>query len=315
MGNKQPLVSVIIPVFNDKDRLVACLEALRDQTYPRDLIKIVAVDNNSSENIMEAVSRFKNVTYAKEPARGPAAARNKGISVSRGEILAFTDADCMPCPEWVDAGVKVLTGTPGCGLVGGEVELYYRDKYRPTPVELYDTISYLTQRKYIEKFGFAATANMFTYRRVTEDVGVFLSEVFRDAAGEDAEWGRRVFNAGYIQAYAEKAVVRHPAESSLGGLLRKTIRIARGNHTMGRLVDDLDSIKKILRKTGRTIAVWFGVFPDIFKRGKINGAYNKGCVTLIAILILTVKILFKTWFFIQDLFRRKGHFFSSGARP
>ena len=90
-----PRVSIVIPVFNQAQDLGRCLAALERQTYPADRFEAIVVDNGSDEPIGPVTERFSFVRAICEPAPGSYAARNRGIEASRGEVLAFTDADCL----------------------------------------------------------------------------------------------------------------------------------------------------------------------------------------------------------------------------
>src|SRR5918998_5105397 len=107
-GKRAPFVSVIVPVYNDQEDLVLCLEALENQTYPKDRYEVVVVDNGSKESIEPVVSRFTCASAAREDRPGTYAARKNGLRLARGEIIAFTDADCIPTPQWLEKGVGKL---------------------------------------------------------------------------------------------------------------------------------------------------------------------------------------------------------------
>ncbi|MDD5305140.1 MAG: glycosyltransferase family A protein, partial [Elusimicrobia bacterium] len=168
-----PAVTVIVPVFNDGRRLALCLGALARQTYPMSAVQIIVVDNASTEDIRAVTGKFPGATCAHEAVRGPAAARNKGVALARGRVIAFTDADCLPAPDWLERGVARLDAEPGCGLIGGRVDLFCEDAERPVLAEIYDSVTYLQQKRHVEKSHFAATANLFTYKAVFDDVGLF----------------------------------------------------------------------------------------------------------------------------------------------
>lgn len=131
-----PFVSVIIPVLDDPVRLALCLQALEDQTYAADRYEVIVVDNGSVSDLAPVVVAFAHAQLAVEPRRGSYAARNMGIGLARGEVLAFTDSDCIPQPDWLEAGVARLMGAAGCGLVGGRVAIFARDERRPSAAEL-----------------------------------------------------------------------------------------------------------------------------------------------------------------------------------
>ena len=79
-------VSVIIPVYNDAERLKKCLLALEKQTYPQAQYEVIVVDNASEENIKDVVSQFPQARLTFENSPGSYAARNQGISIAKGEL-------------------------------------------------------------------------------------------------------------------------------------------------------------------------------------------------------------------------------------
>jgi glycosyltransferase involved in cell wall biosynthesis len=225
-SSQDSFVSVIIPVYNDAERLGLCLRALSVQTYPQDHYEVIVIDNDSAESIAPVVAAFAHVRVAFEGYRGPAAARNRGIAEARGDIIAFTDSDCIPAPDWIQQGVTYLHSVPNCGLVAGKVEIFAADPQHPNAVELYEQLTAYDQKRYLQESRFGATANVFTFKSVIEDVGTLnpKMEIYR----EDVEWGQRVFAAGYAQVYGETAVVAHPARRTLSDLSKKLARTVGG---------------------------------------------------------------------------------------
>jgi len=226
-SNIGKFVSVIIPVYNDVEPLKICLEALENQTYPKNLYEVIVVDNGSdaTQDIKGLVSHFDQVEAFYESFPSSYAARNKGLQKAKGQIIAFTDADCIPDPNWIQNGVRNLLQVPNCGLVAGKIDIFFRDSHRPTAIELYESITALRQEHHLKNNHFGVTANIFTFKEVIENVGDFNKNL---KSGGDFEWGLRVFAYGYYQLYAEDASVRHPARFSLGELYKRTIRIAGG---------------------------------------------------------------------------------------
>jgi glycosyltransferase involved in cell wall biosynthesis len=102
-------VSVIMPHYEDLDGLRKCLAALDAQTYPRHDFEIVVGDNGSPsgpDNVANVIAgRARLVTIGE---RGAGPARNGAVAASSGEILAFTDSDCVPEPQWLSAGLAAL---------------------------------------------------------------------------------------------------------------------------------------------------------------------------------------------------------------
>lgn len=221
-----PFVSVIVPVFNDPIRLTTCLEALENQTYPKEFYEVIVVDNGSDEPIDTVVSKFKQARAAVELKPGSYHARNTGISLASGSVLGFTDADCIPAKDWIAKGVENLSREPGCGLVGGKIEFFFQNPARPTPAELYDKVMAFAQEDDIRQNHYSATANLFTYRHTIDDVGLFNASVLK--SGGDLEWGQRVYASGYKLVYAHEVCVRHPARGTYREQYVRAIRVAGG---------------------------------------------------------------------------------------
>jgi glycosyltransferase involved in cell wall biosynthesis len=221
------MVSVVIPVFNDAKRLEICLKAIDQQTYPKACYEVIVVDNDSEFGLVIAsvVAQFKRAIVAFETIPGSYAARNRGIELAKGEVLAFTDADCIPAKDWIERGVWHLLQTQNCGLVAGRIEVFFQDPTCITPIELYESITAFPQSKLLETRHGGATANVFTLKAVFEQVGLFDPTL---KSNGDLEWGYRVFLAGYRQIYADDALVAHPARSTYQELYQRTVRLVGG---------------------------------------------------------------------------------------
>lgn len=212
-----------------------CLQALAVQTYGENLLQqhdeqrayeVIVVDNASDldEQISSLTAEFPFVVYAFEPEPGAYAARNRGLQLARGGVLAFTDADCIPRADWIERGVEHLLRVPHCGLVAGQICLFFQGD-RANPVELYESVTAFPQQLLLSQQKGAATANVFTFRAVMDAVGPFDASLRSQG---DLEWGQRVHAAGYRQHYAAEVCVAHPARYTFEQLKRRTIRLAGG---------------------------------------------------------------------------------------
>lgn len=233
MNSSLPFVSVIVPTFNDRDCLQRCLQALSYQSYPPDSYEIVVVDNSPSPNprLPPLMAEFPTIVLAYEPRRGSYAARNHGLHLAQGSVIAFTDDDCVPALDWLEKGVDWLIRHPDCGLVAGRIRTFARNPDAPTAAELYDSRHFLQQKTYVARYHFGATANLFTFKSRFDSVGLFNSDLY---SGGDREWGERVFAAGYPLLYANDVVIDHPARHSLRELCTKTLRVTIGTHYLER---------------------------------------------------------------------------------
>jgi glycosyltransferase involved in cell wall biosynthesis len=219
-----PFVSVIVPVYNGAAFLSQCLGALGSQNYPAERYETLVVFNDGSPSCVGANARRFAVRCLQESTPSSYAARNRGILHARGSVLAFTDVDCVPDPDWLRNGVQALTENPRYGFVGGRIEIVPKSPARLSLVERYEKSNHFLQKMYVDQLRFAATANMFTTREVINRVGMFNSNL---KSGGDKEWGSRAASLGFQGFYEPAALIRHDARS-LGALLRKARRIAGG---------------------------------------------------------------------------------------
>jgi glycosyltransferase involved in cell wall biosynthesis len=217
----KPFVSVIVPVYNDAGRIAKCIEALIDQTYLKDQYEIIVVDNGSDDNTRDIVRQYPVKLLLEDAIQGSYAARNKGIEHARGEIISFTDSDCIPVREWIDAGVEgMITG--GADLVSGTVHFIFSS--RPTGSEIYDSLTNMQIEKNIRERKVSKTANLFVHSRVIDTVGPFPAFL---RSGGDVWWTGRATAKGFKLLYVPNAEVAHPARR-LSHLLEKQFRVGRG---------------------------------------------------------------------------------------
>ena len=190
--------SVIIPARNAAALLPRALRAVAEQTLDGGYELIVVDDGSSDGTAAAAESAGARVVRSARP-RGPGAARNAGAAAANGDALAFLDADCVPAPGWLSAGVFALERA---GLVQGRVE--------PDPHAVrgpYDRTLWVTGAT-----GLYESANLFVRREVFERLGGFdggLLELAGDHFGEDVIFGWRVRRAGVETAFCAPALAHH----------------------------------------------------------------------------------------------------------
>lgn len=258
LASPTPRVSVVIPVRDDLPRLLTCLELLERQTYPRDLVEIVVADNGSAEDVATALGSRPGVRVVRETTPGSYVARNTAVAATAGEVLAFTDADCRPHEDWIASGVAALTEPGAADAVGGDIHLVFRDGGEPlTGPELYEAIHDFDQRHYIERFGFAATANLFVPRTVFEKVGAFDARLH---SGGDLNFGTRLTAAGYRLGYAGGAVVDHPSRPTWAELRTKSRRVSRGLADLDRSASSPRVLRRAARELRHAAGVWVKVW-------------------------------------------------------
>lgn len=117
MKNNTPLVSVIIPVYNEEKYLGFCLESLKKQTYKN--LEIIVVDDGSTDKSKDTANKY-SVRLFEQSHSGPGNARNLGASKANGEILAFLDADMKYDKEFVKKLIKPIRLNKAVGTIHGK---------------------------------------------------------------------------------------------------------------------------------------------------------------------------------------------------
>ncbi|RLB05643.1 MAG: glycosyltransferase family 2 protein, partial [Deltaproteobacteria bacterium] len=115
-----PRVSVIIPTYNRRTLLLEAVESVLAQTYSD--FELIVVDDGSTDGTEEAIKRYgSRLIYTYQPHQGVSAARNKGIEIARGELVAFLDSDDLWLPKKLQIQVTFMDQHP-------EVQLCYTDE-------------------------------------------------------------------------------------------------------------------------------------------------------------------------------------------
>jgi glycosyltransferase involved in cell wall biosynthesis len=111
------MISVVVPTYNEERNIEACLKSITGQTLPRGDIDVVVVDGESRDRTREIAERLAD-TFIVQTSEGVGGARNDGFVASRGDVVATTDADCRPHPDWLEVAQRNLLD-PGVVAVTG----------------------------------------------------------------------------------------------------------------------------------------------------------------------------------------------------
>ena len=213
-----PEFSVVIPTYKQPAQLLKCLDALGRQRLPRSQFEVIIVDEGDSPETETAVQLFSKqiarnggpleVRYLSQANRkGPAAARNRGWRAARGGIIAFTDEDCLPEPEWLSSALPCFQR--GAQVMSGQLRVYLPNQ--PTPLDRTATL--------LKKADFMS-ANCLCRKSTLERVGGF-EEAFNTAWHEDSDLQFKFIQAGIpISKCPEAVVIYHVQPCPWYGLLR-----------------------------------------------------------------------------------------------
>ena len=236
------ILSVIIPVYNDQQGINSCLNFLSKQKTDFNF-EVIVIDNISEKKIFieNTYSNFARVVTCEK--QGSYSARNVGINNAKGEILAFTDADCMPREDWLNNGLhSILKNNKKC-ILGGEVNIQLQKN--PSSVALYQKTVGFRQKENIEKRNFSATANLFATKEQFKKVGLFNENLL---SGGDREWCWRALKCGYTVKYAGEAIVDTLPRNSLRDAIRQARRIAGGRFFLRQQKKEIPYISSGIRR-------------------------------------------------------------------
>lgn len=208
MQRPSSLISVVIPAHNGAETLDVCLEALESQTLARHQYEVIVVDDGSTDATAEIARRHESVLLS-QPHKGAAAARNLGARHARGAILLFTDADCVPSPDWIEAMSAPFSRDEIVG-VGGVIRTHQRGLVpRFIQLEFDDRFERLARYPSVD---FICTATGGFRRDVFLESGGFREDLL---GAEDAELSFRLASAGHKMVFVPQAIVYHSHPESL----------------------------------------------------------------------------------------------------
>ncbi len=212
--NFLPTVSVIVAVFNAEKTIEDCLQSLLKLNYPREKLELILVDNGSTDKTRTLMERHNGAFHiVKEEKRGPAAARNRGLRKAKGEVIAFTDSDCVVDDNWLLHIVSPLQDLQ-VGAVGGRILSKGPDAIQ----RFYEQVS--DHERAIRKFKppYVITMNWASRMSVLSEAGLFDENLRR---GEDVDLSFRMQQSGYSFVFQPDAIIYHQNEPTLGSLFRK----------------------------------------------------------------------------------------------
>ena len=213
-------MSVVVPARDAAATIGACVAAVLAQRFPADRRELIVVDDGSRDGTA-AVARDAGARVVSETGRGPAAARNAGARAASGDLLLFTDADCVPDPDWIarlvapfrDPDVVATKGayrTEQPQLVARFAQAEYEDKYR--------------RMRHFPTIDFVDTYSA-AYRRDAFLLAGGFDERYRQAANEDLDLSFRLAEQGSRMIFVPDALVRHTFPTRLRDYARRKYKV------------------------------------------------------------------------------------------
>lgn len=227
-------ISVVIPTYKRKEKLIQTLSSLKEQNFSKNDYEVIVVEDGSKD-AEELVRNFNsNFKYYWQENAGPAKARNLGIKKAKGEIIAFTDDDCVVPKDWLLRLSEGFKAHPDVAGVGGYLEASEGTLERNIFAR-YER--FVSRRDYgikeVEMVGgfdspAGGTNNVSYKKEILEEVGLF-DETFPVAAGEDADLKWRITEKGYRLLFIPLKVEHHQ-DYNFAGFLRQAYNRGVGTY-------------------------------------------------------------------------------------
>jgi glycosyltransferase involved in cell wall biosynthesis len=214
-----PEISVIVPFHNEQMAISACIEGLLAQSYPANQAEIILVDNNSTDDSARIASRYGRVKLTHESKPGSYAARNRGLSMASGRIVAFTDADCVPGKNWLKKIAQAMENRETSIVVGAHEYAHQTFSLSAFAAFMDERNRYIFDSE-IPALYFGHTNNMAVRKALFDHFGPFIER----ARGSDAAFVREVVtrNSCSVVVYDSEIKVRHLEISSMADIFKKS---------------------------------------------------------------------------------------------
>jgi glycosyltransferase involved in cell wall biosynthesis len=286
-------VSVIIPTYKDWSRLKLCLEALSKQTYPKDQFEVIVVNNDPGDEC-PFVLPAANIKIIEEAKPGSYAARNAGIKIAKGEILAFTDSDCIPDKGWIENGVYALVPLlTRKSLLSGYINLFFSTPAKLTLAECYEKyFAFPHQRNEKRYLRSMVTANAFIPAHTFAKLGFFNEGLM---SGGDHEFGNRALQNNYKILFGKRVVVKHPARSSISDLLKKRRRVF-GGKVYQSVFNGKNRILALFSHLVKSTMDYLGNLGHFFKPNNKAPAFD--IIRCFIVVVLIIVVVFSEFFYL-----------------
>jgi glycosyltransferase involved in cell wall biosynthesis len=198
-----PMVSVVICAYNAERTMRPCMESLRRLKYPN--YEVVVVDDGSRDRTAEIAMEFPEFRLIRQPNKGLSVARNVGLFAARGEIIAYTDSDCVVDPDWLTLMVRAMVegGFDGCG--GPNYAPHEEGRVEGCVAAAPGAPCHVLVAE--DRAEHLAGCNMVFTKAALVAVGGFDAQF--TSAGDDVDICWRVLDAGMTLGYCPSAFVWH----------------------------------------------------------------------------------------------------------
>jgi len=292
---KKPSISVVVPAHNCENTIFQTLQSILKQTVSD--IDVIVVDDGSTDQTVQIIKSISGVRYYYQDNAGPAAARNLGVQKAKGDIVFFTDSDCMPQRDWIEKAI-VHFNDPQVVVVAGSYSIANPNNMLAQCI--HDEIMFRHHRLMPQNPKSFGSYNFGVKKNVFESVGGF-DICYRYASGEDNDLSYKILKAGYKIRFEKNALVDHFhttrifkyfKEQYRHGFWRAKMYVDHPGMAKG---DDYTFWKDIVEVLLVFFILFGSVFLFIFPSSFV-------CIVLLALAILLVLEVYFSFVSITDSF-------------
>ena len=223
-------ISIIIPTFKRTDWLLACLDGLKQQTFPMENFEVIVIDDatpdqGEKEKTVRSQTYPFSFQYHVQSKGGPAKARNKGLSLATAPLILFTDDDAIPSTTWVEEMYKSLQHPEASGVSGKTLSHKVT-----TWIERYlDYVTHLSKHHFGDdgSLAYIITVNAGFKRSALDQVKGF-DEAFPFPSGEDMDLGFRMRAKGFKLTHNDNAIMYHRQRETFAHMFKTWFIYGRG---------------------------------------------------------------------------------------
>lgn len=296
-----PVVSIIIPVKNEADNLKKCLASIRELDYPEEKLEIIIADALSEDETVVVAESYGAIVVSNRK-QTVAPGRNAGFKAAHGEIIAFTDADCVVDKNWLQNSLKYFSDPQIAGVGGPNL----------TPKEEADfgkAVSYVFGQ-WLFAAGSIHARNLDSYRETKSLPGcnvIYRREVLdlvmpQDETlltCDDTEMNKRILDLGYLLLYTPDVYVWHYRRPTLKKLWRQIYRYSIGRVQLRKRHRDTLNIVHVL--VGLSLPLYLGLLLISSKLGiRMFALINLSIIVFL--FVCSIYTYFKTKSWRQALF-------------
>ena len=207
---EEPFISVVIPARNAEDIIANCLRSLEELDYPKDRFEVLVVDGRSTDRTRE-IAKNHGATVVENPGIRVVSGRNMGFEAAQGELIAFSDADCVMDGDWLKNSARYFNDTGVAGVGGPNLVPQSESAFGKAAGLLFDYA-----------FSFGGGAPTRVYDKVIESRAHGSNAIFRASVlrkvmpidedmfeGEDVVMNQRITRLGYRLLYVPDVIVYH----------------------------------------------------------------------------------------------------------